>query len=168
MEGLHGCTHSIEVIEMEDKGPVWFIAVVLAVIATLGAGHFVFGWFSNASDTAMQQYSASAMLNKYEWFKDASAQLDAKQANIEVYKNRQRGLEQSYGNKPRSQWAREDRDQYNLQSDEIAGTVASYNQLAAEYNAQMAKFNWRFANAGALPAGADRPLPREYRPYVNE
>jgi len=29
----------------------------------------------------------------------------------------------------------------------------------------MAKFNWAFANVGELPKGADRPLPREFKPY---
>lgn len=43
----------------------------------------------------------------------------------------------------------------------------SYNSLAADYNSQMAKFNWRFANKGDLPPGATDPLPREFKPYVS-
>ena len=38
--------------------------------------------------------------------------------------------------------------------------------LAAEYNAQMAKFNWAFTNQGKLPAGATEVLPREFKPYT--
>jgi hypothetical protein len=28
------------------------------------------------------------------------------------------------------------------------------------------KFNWRFTNVGDMPPGATTPLPREYKPYV--
>src|SRR5215831_13256224 len=37
---------------------------------------------------------------------------------------------------------------------ELTGIVASYNSLAADYNAEMSKWNYRFANVGKLPAGA--------------
>ena len=63
------------------------------------------------------------------------------------------------------QWPREDREQFNLWEQEVAGIKASYNMLAADYNAQMAKFNWAFAERGKLPEGATDPLPREYKPY---
>jgi hypothetical protein len=46
------------------------------------------------------------------------------------------------------------------------GIKASYRTLAAEYNAAMAKFNYRFANAGDLPEGATEPLPREFATYA--
>lgn len=49
---------------------------------------------------------------------------------------------------------------------EVAGVKASYNSLAAEYNAQMAKINWRFCNRGQLFKGADEPLPREFALYL--
>jgi hypothetical protein len=48
---------------------------------------------------------------------------------------------------------------------EVAGVKASYNSLAAEYNANMVKVHWAFCNAGDLPAGAAEALPREYKPY---
>jgi len=73
-----------------------------------------------------------------------------------------------YGSAARKEWAREDREQFNVWSSEVAGVKASYNSLAAEYNAQMAKMNWRFTNVGMLPQGATQPLPREYKPYVEE
>jgi hypothetical protein len=44
----------------------------------------------------------------------------------------------------------------------------SFNQLAADYNAQMAKINYAFCNVGQLPQGATTPLPREYKPYIGE
>lgn len=138
------------------------IMVVSAIIGTAGWG---LGWFSDAGAVAQKEFSASAVLQKYEWFKDAAAQLDAKKANIEAYRRRQESMKSSYGSKPRSEWDRSDKEQFNLWEQELAGTVANYNGLAAEYNASMAKSNWAFANAGNLPKGAE-PLPREYREYV--
>ena len=43
-----------------------------------------------------------------------------------------------------------------------------HNQLCAEYNSAMSKFNYRFTNIGDLPEGATEPLPREYKPYINK
>jgi len=105
------------------------------------------------------------MLEKYEWFKSAAAQAEKKQADISVYDGRLSSMNETYKDLPRHKWPREDREQYNVWSSEVAGVKSSYNGLAAEYNAQMAKFNWRFANAGELPQGAAQPLPREFKPY---
>ena len=140
-----------------DRGPVAFgikmivgVAILSALIGGIG---YVFGWFGETAKVAQDEFGPKAMLTKYSWFKDAAAQLDKKQADIKVYEGRLTQLEASYEGVPRSRWAREDREQYNTWSSEVAGVKASYNSLAAEYNAAMAKFNWRFANAGDLPAG---------------
>ncbi len=85
-----------------------------------------------------------------------------------MFEGRMTRLKGDYGNKTRDQWARTDREQYNTWESEVSGIKASYNALAADYNAQMAKFNWRFANAGDLPKGAEKPLPREYKPYIDQ
>lgn len=122
----------------------------------------------DAKDTAFKEFKPSALLKKYEWFKDASAQLDKKIADISVYESRIKALNESYEGKSRSEWAREDREQWSIWQSEFAGVKASYNSLAAEYNSQMAKFNWDFCNVGTLPKGATEPLPREYKPYVTE
>lgn len=114
---------------------------------------------------AGREFGPSALLKKYEWFKDAAAQLDAKRATIELYKARAAGMERAYAGRPRREWAREDREQMNLWEQELAGLKASYNALAAEWNAAMAKENYRFCNVGELPRGASAPLPREFRQY---
>ena len=119
-----------------------------------------------AADVAQKELGAKALLKKYEWFKDAAAQLDAKRANLKAAEARMASLKAEYGHEPRTRWAREDREQYNLWETEVNGLVANYNSLAADYNAAMAKINWRFCNAGTLPAGADVVLPREFRNYV--
>lgn len=118
-----------------------------------------------AVDVAYDEYGPKAMLAKYTWFKDASAQLDKKKADVQVYEVRLKGQDQAYTGIPRSQWPRDEREQRGIWETEVAGIRASYNALAAEYNAQMSKFNWRFANTGDLPPGATNPVPREYRNY---
>lgn len=147
------------------------IILILAIGLFWGLSSVVCGvcnYGQKAAKVVAQEIDPQVLLQKYEWFKDAAAQLNKKLADIEVYKKRQADLASSYEGKPRSEWAREDRDQSNLWSSEVAGTIASYNKLAADYNAQMAKINWRFCNVGDLPAGATEPLPREFAPYATE
>ncbi len=77
-------------------------------------------------------------------------------------------LKFDYAGKARSEWSREDREQYNIWISEVSGIQASYNSLAAEYNGAMAKINYAFCNVGQLPKGAIEPLPREFKPYVQQ
>jgi len=143
------------------------IAVVVLMVAGLGLRIVggALGWFGEAVTVAREEFGPRAMLQKYEWFKDAAAQLDKLNADIRVYDQRQTSLVEAYAGTPRTAWPRDDRQEWSLIASEVAGVKAAYNGLAAEYNAEMAKFNWAFANAGQLPAGADRALPREFRTY---
>jgi len=153
-----------------DRGPVSFIIKVIMGLAIVGVPLSLLGrgcsWFNEAANVAQEQFGPREALRKYEWFKDASAQLEKKQADMGVYDQRLKSLGQAYEGQPRGKWAREDREQWSVWQSEAAGVRASFNMLAAEYNAQMAKFNWRFANAGQLPPGASMPLPREFKPYT--
>lgn len=146
------------------RNPLWYVLFLLAVLIIIVMG-WILGWFSEAVEEVREEFSPSELLRKYEWFKDTAADLDAKQANIKVFGSRMESLEESYGDIPRNDWDRTDKEQYNLWVQEQAGVISSYNLLAAEYNSQMAKFNWRFANAGELPEGATDPVPREFRSY---
>lgn len=143
------------------------IAFLMVGFAALGALGGVLGWFSEAQTVAREEFGPRAMLEKYEWFKDMSAQIDKKQADIKVYQARVDEMRNGYKNEgiPRSKWDRVDKQQFSQWQAEVSGVIASYNALAADYNAQMAKFNWRFANRGELPQGAGEPLPREFKPY---
>jgi len=143
----------------------WIIICGTGLALSLVLVGSIAGWFSDASATAQKEFGVSALLKKYEWFKDASAQLDAKQADIGVYQSRIDGLKAEYPDTPRTKWAREDREQYSIWSSEVAGIRASFNGLAADYNSEMSKANWAFTNVGQLPRGAEKPLPREYKPY---
>ncbi len=137
-----------------------FIGILLIV--------FSLKWCTNAADTVYKETSPDALLKKYEWFKNASAEADKKLADIEVYKSRQKSMEESYTGVPRKDWSTVDKEQYNLWQQEVAGVIASYNSLAAEYNSQMSKINWAFTNVGDLPKGATTPLPRELKPYLTK
>lgn len=123
------------------------------------------GTVQETARVAREEFGPRALLEKYEWFKDASAALDKKRADVRVMEERIASLEADYAGKSRSEWPRDDREQSNVWRSEVAGVRLSYNALAADYNAQMSKFNWRFCNRGDLPPGATEPLPREYKPY---
>lgn len=136
------------------------LVVVIMVATVLGC--------NEAAEVAREEFGPKALLAKYEWFKDTAAELDKKQADIKVYDGRITAMNDTYKDLPRQEWPREDREQYNLWTSEVAGAKAGYNSLAAEYNAQMAKINWKFTNAGDLPKGADTPLPREFKTYESQ
>lgn len=138
---------------------------VLALVIAFGVVARVFNWFGRAAQVVSQELDPGTLLKRYEWFKSASAQLDKKQADIDVYESRFKNLSADYNGQPRNAWAREDREQFNVWQSEVAGIKASYNGLAAEYNSAMAKINYSFTNVGELPKGSDSPLPREYKPY---
>lgn len=153
-----------------DKGPIQggikVILICSVLIAAIWGIGTVFGIFGETAQVAKEQFGPRAMLQKYEWFKDCSAQLDQKVGSIGVYQQRIDSMIADYEGVSRKDWPRTDREQMSQWRAEVAGVKASYNQLSAEYNAQMSKFNWSFANAGSLPEGATTPLPREYKPYL--
>lgn len=156
--------------ESAEKGPMSLALrfgigiIILGVI--LGSIGYVLGWFGEVAQVARQEFGPSASLKKYEWFKDAAAQLEKKQADIAVYDKRITSQDEAYKGTARKDWPRDEREQRSVWESEAAGVKASYNQLAAEYNSQMSKVNWRFANVGDLPKGTDQPLPREFKPYT--
>jgi len=145
------------------KKALWFVIPLVIGLSILG---YVLGWFEEAAKVAKDEFGPKAMLVKYEWFKDTAAQLDKKRADVDVFEGRITRLAADYRGIQRGKWARDDREQYSVWASEVAGVKASYNQLASEYNSQMAKFNWAFANVGMLPPGAETPLPREYKSYI--
>ena len=149
---------------MKSKLTIFMAIATIVAIAFLSSCRYV----DDASDTLYKEAKVSTLLKKYEYFKDVSASLDAKIADIGVYDAKFQDLKDQYKGKSRSEWSRDDREQYNVWSQEVAGIKASFNKLAAEYNSQMSKFNWSFCNKGTLPKGAEIPLPREYKEYINK
>lgn len=125
-------------------------------------------YVNDASDTAFKEFKPSALLEKYEYYKDMSAALDKKLADLGVYETRIKDLKEQYAGIARKDWARDDREQMSIWQSELSGIKASYNQLASDYNSAMSKFNYAFCNTGELPKGATIPLPREFKPYINK
>ena len=132
----------------------WFIVgfIALTVIS------FTCNWFSDGAKTIQKEFAPSALLNKYEQFKNLSAAIDKKRADIDMYREEIKGMS---GNDKDDKYYREQR------KSELMGIIAKHNQLCEEYNSAMSKFNYRFTNKGDLPATNLEPLPREYKPYIN-
>lgn len=152
-----------------EKGPLslslkagCFVVVLLLIFWPISC---MMGWFGEAASVVRTEFGPKNLFQRYQWFKDAAAQLDARTASLAVYEARFASLKKDYEGKPRSEWARDDREQSNLWEQEAAGLAASYNNLAAEYNAAMAKVNWRYCNVGDMPEGG-QPLPREFKTYL--
>jgi two-component SAPR family response regulator len=145
----------------------WVVLAFFAFIA-LWIASIAFDWFGQAVQVVQQEVAPAELLRKYSWFKNAAAALDDKAASIDLYGKRVKNFEEMYKGTPRKDWPRDDREQYGQITTELLGLKASFNSLAAEYNAQMAKINWRFCNVGDLPRGADKVLPREYRAYLTD
>lgn len=145
----------------------FFIALGVCVILLVFMGTCgvinIAGWFaSRAVDVVKQQVDPAELLRKYELFKDESAQLDAKASNIRI-KEKQVAKVEALPGKDRT-----DREQLMIWQQELGGMKYSFNQLAADYNSQMSKINYRFCNVGDLPQGASAVLPREYKQYLEE
>jgi hypothetical protein len=124
------------------------------------------GWFASRTvDVIQQQIDPAELLRKYELFKDEAAQLDAKAASIRI----KRGQIASVKSGPMGRaMDRTNREQLMIWQQELGGMEYSFNELAADYNAQMSKINYRFCNVGQLPQGATVPLPRDFKPYMEE
>lgn len=110
----------------------------------------------DAINTAEQEFKPSTLLKKYEYFKDLSAAIDAKRANISVYESQLSGIKNK------------ESFQYQQSQTEMLGLVSMYNTLVSEYNSSMSKFNYAFCNKGTLPASNLEPLPREFKPYLTK
>ena len=124
------------------KKLLFLIAISLAMIQC-----------KDAKETAYNEFKVSTLLKKYEYFKDLSAAIDKKRADIEMYQSEISTI----------------KDEFYLQQrkSELLGIISLHNQLCAEYNASMSKFNYNFCNAGSLPETNLTPLPREIKPYIN-
>ena len=111
----------------------------------------------NAADTVHKEFSASALLKKYEYFKDLSAAIDSKRADLNAYKANLQDYKVT---------DKDTRFYYEQSKAEAMGILMMHNNLVAQYNAGMSKFNYAFCNVGTLPASNLEPLPREFKPYL--
>jgi len=116
-------------------------------------------FIDKSAELALKETDPAVLQKKYEWFKDVKSQLDRKIVDINVYQIKIDNL-----NKIQN-LSRTDKECLLLWHQELAGIISSYNDLAAQYNSNMSKWNWDFTNIGKLPKGAVETLPREYAPY---
>lgn len=111
-------------------------------IASISAVGFVFGIFGETAQVAKEEFGAKASLKKYEWFKDASASISKQKTNVMEYQQRIKSFESDYEGVKKSEWPRDERQEYNQLKSELVGIKQIYNDTVAEYNAQSSKFNW--------------------------
>ena len=119
-------------------------SIVISILLGLFVVSNMLGWLGGAAQVAQKEFSASAMFKKYEWFKDASNQIEKRGKDIQIYKEKQTLM--CVG--PTDRLARE---QCMMWSQELAGIKSAHNSLVAEYNAQSSKFNWSAFNADDIP-----------------
>jgi hypothetical protein len=117
----------------------------------------------DAIDTVYSEARPREINRKYEWFKDAHARLTALQSQVRTKEAQMVILDKAYEGVKRQDWSRIDIQNQMLYSQELAGMKASFDNLAAEYNAEMAKWHTAFANFGTSPTGGT--LPKEFIPY---
>lgn len=141
--------------------------ICVVSLVSLTSCTVVNAWLTESGQVAREEFNPRVALKRYEWFKDAAAELDRKRADISVMQKSLAELEKSYAGTPRRDWAEGDRSELAQLTAELNGLRSSYNDLAAQYNAAMAKINYAFANVGQLPQGAQEPLPREFKAYID-
>lgn len=132
----------------------WFV-LIFATITIVGT---TCNWFFDGAKTIQKEFAPSAMLKKYEDFKNISAAIDKKRADIDIYQQELKNMKVE---------DKDDKFYREQRKSELLGIIASHNALCEQYNSAMAKFNYSFANKGELPATNLEPLPREYKPYIN-
>jgi hypothetical protein len=121
--------------------------VLLAIPVMCAVGELGW-WATEAVGVARDEFGPKAVVRKYEWFKDAWTQLQAREANIRERRTQLAALDDAYKGVPRGQWDRVDKQTWAQISAEISGMVAAYNDLAAEYNANKSKATFNFAEMG--------------------
>lgn len=122
---------------------------------------FTCNMFNDGVKTVEEQYKPSALLKKYEYFKNLSGAIDKKDADIQMYQSEISELSKV------SHMDKDDKFYIQQRKSELMGIIAIRNDLCSEYNIAMSKFNYRFCNKGDMPQTNLEPLPREYKPYIN-
>jgi len=121
--------------------------ITIVLLLTLGIS-FVTGIISSTTNVVTKEFGAEAALKKYEWFKEASAELDRKVIDVEIYQQR---VDTCYKRNERN---------CGIVEEQFFGLKSSYNGLVAEYNAASNKFNWSMFDA----TDGDRTIKQLYEP----
>lgn len=138
------------------KAALWWLGVGLLIIVVV----FIWNMAADTTQTVQKEYAPSALLKKYEEFKDLSSAIDKKRADIAVYRAELSSMDSN------KNMDKDDKFYFEQRKSELFGIISVHNTLCSQYNAQMSKFNYRFTNKGDLPQSNLEPLPREYKPYI--
>lgn len=142
------------------------VLAVLIGLTTLFVGSWALSWVGEAATVAREEFGPRELLRKYSQFKDTHAALAAQKSSIDTMQAGIDAFKADYKDVPKKDWPRDERQAYNMNRSAVSGMKLRFNSVAAQYNADMAKFNYRFCNVGTLPEGASEPLPREYVTYI--
>lgn len=135
------------------------IGYFVLVVITFGALGFALNWFGDATQTVHKEYDPSAMLKKYEWFKNQSERIlkmDKDIDNIRISRNSVKTQFEQDNGSDHTKWDMivkvSYQDKLNLQEQMLLATVSQRNGIVADYNAQSSKFNWEpFKSKTDLP-----------------
>ena len=122
------------------KGILYFFGFIVVI----GSISYVLGWFGSAATVAKKEFGPQVALKKYEWFINASNQLNKQSIDIELY---QAKIDRTCT----SDIDRLAREQCMVWEQELIGVKSNYNSVVAEYNSQSEKFNWSLFNTKNLP-----------------
>ncbi len=122
---------------------IMFIAFVVNIVGSS------FGYFSDAAAVAKKEFGPKAALTKYEWFIDASNQIEKKKKDVIIYQSKIDDMCDKI-------YDRYTGEQCMTWYQELAGIKSSYNDLVADYNSQSQKFNWSMFNTKT-------PIPKQYK-----
>ena len=117
-----------------------YIAVAIGLMAAIGVANLISTQWGEAKQVAQQEMGAKAAYRKYDWFKRAANELDAKQADLSAM---QAKVDKRCGDTMKDKMI----DTCNIWEQEQFGLKASYNGLVAEYNAASDNFTWTLFNA---------------------
>lgn len=121
-----------------------WVFIGLALVIGLSVFNMATSWLGGAAKVAQKEFSAETMLKKYEWFKNASNQIEKRSKDIQIYAIKQESM--CVG-----QTDRLAREQCMMWAQEVAGIKSAHNSLVAKYNSQASKFNWAAFNADNIP-----------------
>ena len=137
------------------------IAYVFIFLSVMFIGGLACNAINGAGKVIKKEFNPETLLKKYEYFKDLSAAIDKKRVDIDMYQ----AEIASYGE--RSELDKDDKFNLDQRKSELIGIISMHNTLCSQYNSAMSKFNYRFTNAGDLPATNLEVLPREIKPYIS-
>ncbi|MBI5733233.1 hypothetical protein HY967_04800 [Candidatus Jorgensenbacteria bacterium] len=137
---------------------LWILSAALGVVVVLG---IVNGWFGGGPPKNI--VPDSVLAERYEWGVNLARQIDVKRVALDSLEAKKADIEKANAKKPQKKWSRKVKEQYGVLDSLISLNRSEHDKLAKEYNAEMSKWNWRFAKPDSLPQGITTPLSGPYK-----